>query len=155
MAIEIERKFLLRDTSWHGQSYRSARIRQGYLTNEQRLSVRVRTVGNEAWLTIKGPTQGFARAEYEYPIPLQDGEQMLANLCQRPLIEKLRYWLNYAGHTWEIDVFEGDNLGLTVAEVELSDPDEALELPPWIGREVSDDPRYLNANLVRRPYRQW
>lgn len=155
MALEIERKFLLRDTGWHGHSYRSARIRQGYLSNEPKLSVRVRTAGNEAWLTIKGPSHTLTRVEYEYSIPLQDAEQMLANLCQRPLIEKTRYWLNYAGHTWEIDVFEGDNLGLTVAEVELSDANETLELPPWVGREISDDPRYLNANLVRRPYRQW
>ncbi len=155
MAVEIERKFLLRDTGWHGHTFRSARIRQGYLLNDTGLSVRIRTAGNEAWLTIKGPSHGLTRVEYEYAIPLQDAEQMLTNLCRRPLIEKTRHWLNHAGHTWEIDVFEGDNMGLTVAEVELTDPDEELELPTWIGREVSRDPRYLNANLARHPYRQW
>ena len=155
MAVEIERKFLLRDTGWYGHTFRSARIRQGYLINDAGLSVRIRTAGNEAWLTIKGPTHGFTRVEYEYAIPLQDAEQMLAHLCRRPLIEKTRHWLNHAGHTWEIDVFEGDNMGLTVAEVELNDPEEELELPTWVGQEVSNDPRYLNANLARRPYRQW
>ncbi|MDX1606667.1 MAG: CYTH domain-containing protein [Candidatus Competibacterales bacterium] len=155
MAVEIERKFLTRNNAWHRQVYSSARIRQGYLVNERNLTVRVRVAGSEARLTLKGPMQGFSRTEYEYPIPVADADQMLVNLCQRPLIEKTRYWLRHGGHTWEIDVFEGDNLGLTVAEVELSYPDEQIELPEWIGKEVSNDPRYLNASLVRRPYRQW
>lgn len=155
VATETERKFLVRNRNWYRQIYSSARIRQGYLVSERNLSIRVRTANTEAWLTVKGPTQGLSRTEFEYPIPLSDAEQMLAHLCRRPLIEKTRYWLNHSNHTWEIDVFEGDNFGLTVAEVELDSPNEDVELPDWVDREVSDDPRYLNANLARRPYRQW
>lgn len=155
MGVEIERKFLVRNRDWFARIYSSARIRQGYLVNERQVSVRVRSIGNEAWLTIKGSTRGLSRPEFEYQIPRADGEQILANLCQRPLIEKTRYWLHHGQHTWEIDVFEGDNAGLVIAEVELSDPAEEVDLPAWVGAEVSDDPRYLNASLVRRPYRQW
>lgn len=155
MGVEIERKFLLRNRDWFARIYSSARIRQGYLANEADVTVRIRTVGNEAWLTIKGPARGMSRPEFEYPIPRADAEQMLANLCRKPLIEKTRYWLNHGDHTWEIDVFEGDNTGLVVAEVELDTVDEDVELPSWVGKEVTDDPRYLNASLVKRPYRQW
>lgn len=155
MGVEIERKFLVRNRDWFARIYSSARIRQGYLVNEREVSVRVRSIGNEAWLTIKGSARGLSRPEFEYQIPRSDAEQMLASLCQRPLIEKTRYWLHHGQHTWEIDVFEGDNAGLVVAEVELSDPAEDVDLPAWVGKDVSDDPRYLNASLVRRPYRQW
>ena len=155
MGVEIERKFLVRNRDWFARIYSSARIRQGYLVNERDLSVRVRTAGNEAWLTIKGPARGMSRPEFEYPIPRADAEQMLNNLCRKPLIEKTRYWLHHDDHTWEVDVFEGDNAGLVIAEVELGTTDEAVDLPPWAGTEVTDDPRYLNANLVTRPYRQW
>lgn len=155
MGVEIERKFLVRNRDWFARIYSSARIRQGYMVNEREVSVRVRSIGNEAWLTIKGSARGLSRPEFEYQIPRSDAEQMLASLCQRPLIEKTRYWLHHGQHTWEIDVFEGDNAGLVVAEVELSDPAEDVDLPAWVGKDVSDDPRYLNASLVRRPYRQW
>ncbi len=155
MGVEIERKFLVRNRDWFSRIHSSARIRQGYLANEQRLTVRVRTAGSEGWLTVKGPVRGMSRAEFEYPIPRADADQMLNNLCQHPLLEKTRYWLRHEGHTWEIDVFEGDNLGLVIAEVELDDPAEDVVLPPWVGTEVTDDPRYLNASLVKRPYRQW
>jgi adenylate cyclase len=155
MGVEIERKFLIRNRDWFARIYSSARIRQGYLVNERDLSVRVRTAGNEAWLTIKGQARGMSRPEFEYPIPRADAEQILANLCRKPLIEKTRYWLHHGDHTWEVDVFEGDNSGLVIAEVELGSADETVDLPPWAGEEVTDDPRYLNASLVKRPYRQW
>jgi adenylate cyclase len=155
MGVEIERKFLIRNRDWFARIYSSARIRQGYLVNERDLSVRVRTAGNEAWLTIKGQARGMSRPEFEYPIPRADAEQILANLCRKPLIEKTRYWLHHGDHTWEVDVFEGDNTGLVIAEVELGSADETVDLPPWAGEEVTDDPRYLNASLVKRPYRQW
>lgn len=155
MGVEIERKFLVRNRDWFARIYSSARIRQGYLANETDISVRVRTVGSEAWLTIKGPARGMSRPEFEYAIPRADAEQMLAHLCRKPLIEKTRYWLNHGDHTWEIDVFEGDNTGLVVAEVELGAVEEDVDLPPWVGDEVTDDSRYLNASLVKRPYRQW
>jgi CYTH domain-containing protein len=114
----------------------------------------VRIAGSKAWLTIKGPSQGIARPEFEYPIPAGDAEQMLA-LCVRPLIEKIRYRIEYRGRFWEVDEFMGDNEGLVTAEIELSAPAEAVELPPWVGAEVSDDPRYFNANLVARPFTRW
>jgi len=155
MGIEIERKFLVKNDDWKRQIQRSEQFRQGYLTNEKHLSVRVRLTDNGARLTIKGATNGLSRTEYEYPIPKDDAEHLLDELCTPPLIEKTRHWLQYGAHTWEVDVFEGDNQGLVVAEVELEDTDEQIDLPDWLGEDVSDDPRYLNASLVRHPYCQW
>ncbi len=155
MGIEIERKFLVKNDDWKRQIQRSEQFRQGYLTNEKHLSVRVRLTDNGARLTIKGATNGLSRTEYEYPIPKDDAEHLLNELCTPPLIEKTRHWLQYGAHTWEVDVFEGDNQGLVVAEVELEDTDEQIDLPDWLGEDVSDDPRYLNASLVRHPYCQW
>jgi CYTH domain-containing protein len=154
MATEIERKFLVRGDSWREGA--SARwIRQGYLSISDRLSVRVRTLGDRAFLTVKGERQGMIRAEYEYEIPPADAHEMLDLFCARPLIEKTRYGLTHAGFEWVIDVFEGDNTGLVIAEVELTSPDQPLDLPPWIGDEVTHDPRYLNANLSRHPFAAW
>lgn len=155
MGIEIERKFLVKNDDWKRQIQRSEQFRQGYLTNEKHLSMRVRLTDNGARLTIKGATNGLSRTEYEYPIPKDDAEHLLDELCTPPLIEKTRHWLQYGAHTWEVDVFEGDNQGLVVAEVELEDTDEQIDLPDWLGEDVSDDPRYLNASLVRHPYCQW
>ena len=154
MGTEIERKFLLRDDSWkagaEGKSYR-----QGYLSAEVERNVRVRIAGDKAFLTVKGRAHGLTRFEFEYDIPIADAERMLDELCLRPLIEKTRYLIDYAGLTWEIDEFAGDNAGLVVAEIELEDEAQEIELPPWVGREVSGDPRYLNANLVEKPFTTW
>jgi adenylate cyclase len=156
MAIEIERKFLVRDDSWkQGDIIKKTRYRQGYLTSGAGSSVRVRISNHDAYLNIKSGTLGIRRHEFEYPIPEADAQQILDSLCHKPLIEKTRYYLRYAEHTWEIDVFEGDNEGLVVAEVEMGSEDESFERPSWLGREVSDDPRYYNTCLVSHPYKDW
>lgn len=154
MAQEIERKFLVKDDSWRSQS-QGVLYRQGYLTADPHLAIRVRIAADEAWLTIKGATVGVSRAEYDYPIPLNDAQEMLDHLCEKPLIEKYRYRLNAGEITWEIDAFLGENQGLIIAEVELHDEGQLFEKPPWLGVEVSDDPRYYNANLINYPYSQW
>ena len=154
MAIEIERKYLVTDDSWRAGAY-GVTYRQGYLTATKQSTVRVRQAGDKGYLTIKGATQGISRAEFEYEIPLADATAMLDNLCLQPLIEKTRYHIDHAGMTWEVDEFAGDNAGLIVAEVELQDERQTIELPPWVGQEVSADPRYRNANLVSNPYKNW
>lgn len=154
MSTEIERKFLVKSEDWRtlatGKLYR-----QGYLSTKKGCTVRVRLVGNQGYLTIKGSTQGISRAEYEYPIPAEDAQEMLENLCDRPLIEKNRYKIELAGLIWEVDEFAGENQGLIVAEVELTNENQIIELPDWIGQEVSDDPRYFNANLTQHPFSKW
>lgn len=155
MGTEIERKFLLRDESWRQQADEGTAFRQGYLIGAEKASVRVRIEGDRANLNIKSATLGVYRQEYEYPIPLADAEEMLDKLCERPQIEKTRHLLRHGDHTWEIDVFAGDNEGLVVAEVELASEDEPFELPDWAGEEVSHDTRYYNVCLVRHPYREW
>ena len=154
MPVEIERKFLVNGDAWRGPGT-GTRYRQGYLSVEPGRTVRVRLADDSAWLTIKGRSEGMARAEYEYPIPVADAVEMLDTLCIHPLIEKVRYCIEHAGHTWEVDEFSGDNAGLVLAEVELAAADEAVELPAWAGREVTDDPRYYNASLQLHPYREW
>ncbi|MEJ2362607.1 MAG: CYTH domain-containing protein, partial [Gammaproteobacteria bacterium] len=118
MAIEIERKFLLKDDSWRQQADAGTAYRQGYLIGAKQASVRVRIEGDKAFINIKSMTLGVSRLEYQYPIPVQDAEELLDTLCDKPLVEKTRYRIQHAGHEWEIDVFEGDNAGLVVAEVE-------------------------------------
>ncbi len=154
MATEIERKFLVKGNEWRSLATGTV-YRQGYLSTKKNCSVRVRLVENQGYLTIKGLTEGCSRTEYEYPIPAIDAIEMLDKMCETPLIEKTRYKIEYAGLTWEVDEFAGENQGLIIAEVELTDANQTLELPDWIGQEVSDDPRYFNANLVEHPYSQW
>ena len=162
MATEIERKFLVKGEQWRSLATGTV-YRQGYLSTKKGCTVRVRLVGDRGYLTIKGLSQGISRAEYEYPIPAKDAQEMLDNLCiseasredYRPIIEKTRYKIDFAGLIWEVDEFAGENQGLIVAEVELTDEHQVIELPDWIGKEVSDDPRYFNANLVQHPYSQW
>lgn len=156
MAVETERKFLVEGDSWREGAV-ALPIRQGYLCHgdDDHAAVRVRIFGDDAFLTIKGGKQGASRLEYEYPIPPADAEELLEKLCHRPLIEKVRHTLQYGGLEWTIDVFEGDNAGLVLAEVELDRADQPLDLPPWAGREVTDDARYLNVNLARHPFRLW
>ncbi|MDJ0557292.1 MAG: CYTH domain-containing protein [Microcoleaceae cyanobacterium MO_207.B10] len=154
MAIEIERKFLVKTDAWRnlasGEVYR-----QGYMSTDNGLTVRVRVVGDRGYLTIKGPSFGNSRSEYEYPIPVKDAQEMLNSLCTSPLIEKTRYKIYDGDFVWEVDEFAGDNQGLIVAEVELNDENQTVELPDWIGEEVSHDKRYTNSNLARNPWKNW
>lgn len=154
MGREIERKFLVKDDSWR-QGASGRQYRQGYISRDEQRAVRVRIVEARGFLTIKGRHSERTRLEFEYEIPLADARELLDTLCQPPLIEKTRYRVDHAGNTWEIDVFHGENAGLIVAEIELSREDQPFELPPWAGREVTDDPRYLNTSLSKHPYRQW
>jgi len=154
MGIEIERKFLVRKELWTPPAS-GTRFRQGYLCLDPERTVRVRLAGETGYLTIKGRTQNGARAEFEYPIPPQEARDLLDRLCLRPLIEKVRYRIKVDTHLWEVDKFFGENDGLLLAEVELSDFAEKVELPNWVGREVTDDPRYYNASLIRQPFRGW
>jgi adenylate cyclase len=154
MGKEIERKFLVATTDWTGNPP-GRRMRQGYLALDEARSVRVRESGGRAWLTIKGAAQGYSRAEYEYEIPFEDARHLLDSLCHQPVIDKTRFDVTFNGRRWEVDVFHGANEGLVLAEIELSREDEAFERPPWLGEEVSDDSRYYNVSLVRRPYRDW
>lgn len=155
MGIEIERKFLLANSDWRSQVRESHYLRQGYLNNETRCSVRVRTSSEQAWLNIKSVTIGAQREEFEYEIPLADANRMLDTLAQSPLIEKWRHLVDIGDHTWEIDEFDGDNAGLIVAEIELASADEAFGRPSWLGEEVTADIRYYNTSLCRHPYRDW
>lgn len=155
MPVEIERKFLVIDESWREQADNGVHFRQGYLIGAKQASVRVRIEGAKANLNIKGMTLGIRRQEYEYSIPFAEAEELLDTLCEKPLIEKRRYALRCGSHLWEIDCFEGDNAGLVVAEIELNNVDEEFERPLWLGKEVSDDPRYYNVCLVKHPYKEW
>lgn len=154
MAVEIERKFLVKDDTWRGLG-KGSHYRQGYLSTEPGRTVRVRVAAGKGFLTIKGTTVNATRAEYEYVIPSQDADAMLDELCARPLIEKTRYRIEYQRLVWEVDEFEGENAGLVVAEVELAAEDQVVALPAWVGEEVTTDPRYYNANLIAHPFSRW
>ena len=171
MAREIERKFLLKSDAWRSQVRESRKMSQGYLASGGNVSVRVRVAGDEAWLNIKaggfvatamdggsapnaGSFLGPSRAEYEYPLPIDEARELLA-LAEGPLIEKTRHFVEHAGHTWEIDEFAGDNAGLVVAELELDREDADFARPPWLGVEVTELRRYYNVCLVTHPYSAW
>lgn len=156
MAKEIERKFLVAGDGWRPGAV-GIPYRQGYLGAgaDARCTVRARVAGEHAWLTIKGRATRGERDEYEYPIPVADAEEMLERLCGSARIEKIRYRVPFAGHTWEVDEFTGENAPLVVAEVELDRIDAEVELPPWVDREVTYDARYTNAALARTPFSRW
>ncbi len=154
MGVEIERKFLPAGNEWKRLAAGTA-YRQGYLCADKDRTVRVRTVGDQGFITVKGASVGLARLEYEYKIPIDDADTLLDRLCQKPLIEKHRYKIDHAGFTWEVDEFSGENDGLVVAEIELESEGQLFDKPDWIGEEVTGDPRYFNANLIRYPYSQW
>lgn len=152
MALEVERKFLVTGDEW--RSAEGVLLRQGYLSTHPERTVRVRVEGGKATLTVKGVTRGAVRAEYEYGIPPGEADELL-RLCQPPLIEKVRRRLPHQGLVWEVDEFLGDNQGLVIAEVELDREDRPLTKPPWVGEEVTRDPRFFNANLVANPFTRW
>ncbi|MFI3185523.1 MAG: CYTH domain-containing protein [Methylococcaceae bacterium] len=155
MAIEIEHKFLLANDDWRKHVSRSVKYRQGYLSSQASSSIRVRISNEHAWLNIKSATIGTHRHEYEYEIPLTDADEILTNLCRKPLIEKTRYFVTHDQHLWEIDEFEGDNQGLIVAEIELDVIGRSFSKPLWLGQEVTEDLRYYNNNLAVHPYSEW
>jgi adenylate cyclase len=155
MAIEIERKFLVNADHWQPPA-NGVLYRQGYISTLNHRTVRVRVAGDQGYLTLKGPVdEQNMRLEFEYPIALVDAMQMLDQLCDAPLIEKIRYKISIHNLLWEVDEFLGANQGLRIAEVELSEPNQWVTLPDWVGQEVSGDHRYYNSYLVKNPYRNW
>jgi adenylate cyclase len=155
MGVEIERKFLVDKTKWQqvvkptGTHYR-----QGYLLDDAKRTIRVRTTDKHGFLTIKGITTGITRKEYEYKIPVEDGIEMLDAFAESE-VEKIRYNIAFEGKLWEVDEFHGDNEGLLMAEIELQHEDETFTKPEWITTEVSDDGRYYNSNLSKNPFKNW
>lgn len=154
MGQEIERKFLVKNGAWKAGAQGTV-YRQGYLSSVKERVVRVRTIEDKGFLTIKGLTKGVSRSEFEYEISVGDANAMLDHICEKPLIEKTRYRVPVGGLVFEVDEFFGENAGLVVAEVELQDEKQRIDLPDWIGAEVSGDPRYFNSNLIKHPFTKW
>jgi CYTH domain-containing protein len=156
MKQEIERKFLVTGDSWRAVAGAGLSCCQGYLlSGASSATVRVRRIGGQGFLTIKGPSSGISRPELEYEIPAADADYMLANLCGGRRVEKTRYVLVHNGMRWEIDEFSGDSAGLILAEIELENEEQLFDRPDWLGSEVSDDPRYFNAALAIHPFKTW
>ncbi|MEW8321045.1 MAG: CYTH domain-containing protein [Candidatus Thiodiazotropha taylori] len=155
MALEIERKFLVINDKWKDSVISETVIKQGYLATTELATVRVRVDGDEANINIKGRTVGISRREYEYPIPLDEAQELLDHLVSGAAIDKVRYKVRCGEHIWDLDLFHGANQGLVMAEVELSREDEAFVMPAWAGEEVSGDTRYYNANLVKHSFCEW
>jgi len=155
MALEVEHKFLLANDDWRDEVEDSVLYKQGYLSGSPLSSIRVRISDRQAWLNIKSATIGTHRLEFEYEIPLADAEQLLSELCHKPVIEKVRHFVRREPHLWEIDEFLGDNQGLIVAEIELSQIGESFAKPAWLGQEVTDDLRYYNNNLAKNSFKDW
>ena len=154
MAIEIERKFLIKEKPF-SIAKRSLKINQGYIINEKSKVIRVREKGNDYFLTIKGNNIGISRLEYDFPISKEDAKELIFHFCKTTLIEKTRHYIEHKGHTWEVDEFHGKNNGLIVAEIELESEDEKFEIPDWVGEEVTQDDRYYNMNLAIHPFTSW
>ncbi len=154
MNIEIERKFLVKGDGWKVAAGDGVLCKQGYLDSGKGVTVRVRIMGEQAFLTIKGATTGITRAEFEYEIPVSDATELLG-LCGDAIVEKRRHFITHAGNLWELDVFSGANAGLIMAEIELEIEEQSFDLPDWIGHEVSADPRYRNGHLARHPFSKW
>lgn len=155
MATEIERKFLISDPAFLLGLSPGDHCVQGYLAFGPPVAVRVRIMGGVATVNVKTATLSISRHEFEYEIPLADAQALLKTSCAGPPVEKTRHTVEYGGKTWEVDVFAGANAGLVVAEIELDAEDESFALPPWAGREVSGDPKYLNTCLCQRPFSTW
>ncbi len=153
MGLEIERKFLVPELP--SALPCPQHICQGYICDDPMRVVRIRAIDDRAYLTVKGKTEQTTRQEFEYSIPLEDARQLLSTICLRPVIEKDRFSIEYQGFLWVVDRFSGENAGLILAEIELETEDQAFALPPWIGQEVSQDPRYFNSNLIAAPYCSW
>jgi len=152
--IEIERKFLVKSFDFlkYGIPHK---IRQGYICTDKERVIRVRIKDRQAFLTLKTASVGFARYEFEYEIPLADAELMLSKMCQKPIISKTRFCLTHKGKKWDIDVFNDENEGLVIAEIELKDADEQFDIPPFIDKEVTSDARYYNSYIAQKPFNTW
>lgn len=155
MALEIERKFLVRSDAWRHEVQSRELLRQGYLSSDSGCSIRVRITGEQAWLNLKAKRSGMTRLEFEYSIPLADADEILRELCNGPLLEKYRHRIARGRYVWEIDEFLGDNAGLIVAEIELPDEAAQFERPDWLGAEVTEEQHYYNFNLASHPYARW
>lgn len=155
MAVEIERKFLVHGESWK-EGATAKLYCQGYLSRDKNRTVRVRRVGTQGFITVKGATvHGCSRSEYEYEIPLHDAQKLLDTLCYHPLIEKYRYLVGFGGMVWEVDEFLGANSPLVVAEIELASVGQQFEKPVWLAEEVTADVRYFNSSLSVTPFSTW
>lgn len=162
MGTEIERKYLVKLVEWRSHKEKlqqqlpeiGRKYCQGYIPTSNETTVRVRTIGQQGYLTIKSKTKGYTRSEFEYPIPIEDAQQMLESLCIKPLVEKIRYKISQDDLVWEVDEFSGENKGLIIAEVELENENQQIDIPDWIDREVNDK-KYFNSNLIKYPYSQW
>ena len=155
MGVEIERKFLIRDDSWRAKAGEGVQYKQGYLSTDPGRTVRVRLAGDQGYITTKAKGEGIERLEFEYEIPGEEAAEMLEKCALQPTISKKRYRLEFGRHVYEVDEFEGRNAGLLVAEIELQSSYEVFDRPAWLGKEVTEDARYLNANLVENPYDGW
>ncbi len=151
---EIEYKFKVISNDWK-KNATGVYYKQGYLSLDCGRTVRVRLEGDNAKLTIKGQKTGPSGEEFEYEIPFEDAVDILENLCFKPMVEKKRYKVNYDGFTWDVDEFLGENKGLVIAEIELERIDQVFNKPAWVGENVTGDPKYKNANLVRNPFKNW
>ncbi len=151
---EIERKFLVKNRNWQNNAS-GLSIRQGYLSTDPERVIRVRITADQANITIKSRISRLTRREFEYPIPVRDAEELLTHVCIGYRIFKIRYRIQHENHIWEIDCFQDENNGLVTAEIELTSEDELFSIPPWLGEEVTDDPKYLNINLSQFPYSRW
>ncbi len=155
MGVEIERKFLVEGDSWRQLSEQSEHYEQGYLADTGSCSVRVRLEGERARLNIKSAGLDIQRMEFEYPIPVEDAHEILEQLCGTCFVKKTRHFIKYDDLLWEVDEFLEDNAGLVVAEIELETRDQEFQRPDWLGAEVSGDPRYMNNNLAKSPFKDW
>jgi adenylate cyclase len=154
MAKEIERKFLINQDAL-GALDNGTSIKQGYISTKDKTVVRVRVSGNQAYLTLKGEITGVTRSEFEYEIPVTDAEQIITELCNGPVVEKTRYLVTHCDHTWEVDIFHGENDGLVIAEIELGSEREIFEIPDWVISEVSGETKYYNSSLLANPFKSW
>jgi len=154
MGKEIERKFLVKDETYKTLVERILYY-QGFLNTSKERVVRVRVVGDKSFLTIKGLSKGATRTEFEYEIPVEDAKIMLEELCEKPIIIKYRYNIQIGDLLWEVDEFKAENEGLVIAEIELHDEFQNFVKPNWIGEEVTEDPKYYNANLIKHPFGSW
>jgi len=154
--MEIERKFLVNNNDFIDEAFRKRRIVQGYICSDAERSVRIRIREEKAFITIKSATndRGWSRYEFEKPISVEDAEELI-RLCLPDVINKVRHYVRFKGHTWEVDIFHGENEGLIVAEIELESEEETFELPAWVGQEVSSDPKYYNSMLSKHPFSKW
>jgi adenylate cyclase len=152
--MEIERKYLVLNSDFKIEG-KSTLISQGYLNSNENRTVRVRINDNKAFLTIKSKTKGFSRDEFEYEIPLNDASYLLNNICEKPIIEKRIFVINFQNNIWEIDEFHGENEGLVIAEIELEAEDQKFDKPSWVGKEVSADTKYFNSSLIKFPFKNW